>query len=165
MRYNDIKPKRSVATKQMMATRRLYDTEVKLIEKVWDMRRPRSLKSLQATLDLLWDHYGGKPGRKPTLRFGPGTKYHGTYYSFTRDTSPGQEIELAPGQRNFYVLIHEMVHALGPSQHGLRFAEVYRDLLRHDTFHDMMSTPEGELFLHYLDFEHPYHVRRAYKNR
>lgn len=165
MRLREINKTRSVATKQGMSTRRLYDTEVRLIEKIWDMRRPRSLQSLQATLDLLWDHYGGRASRKPQLRFGPGIKYHGHYYSYTTDTSPGQVIELAPGQRNFYVLIHEMVHALGPSQHGLKFAAIYRDLLRHDTFHDMMSTPEGELFLHYLDYEHPYHVRRAYRGK
>lgn len=165
MRLYEIMKPRSVATKQGMATQRLYRTEGELIEKIWDMRRPRSLLSLQATLDLLWDHYGGRPGRKPKLRFGPGTVYHGKPYSYTMDTHPGQVIELAPGERNFYVLIHEMVHALGPSQHGLKFAEIYRNLLSHGTFQDMMATPEGELFLHYLDVEHPYHVRRAYKNR
>jgi hypothetical protein len=79
------------------------------------------------------------------------------------DTHPGQVIELAPGERNFYVLIHEMVHAFGPSQHGVRFAAIYHDLLNHDTFREMMATPEGIRFLQYLQQEHPAYVRRAYR--
>ena len=54
MKIYEIKSKpRSVATKQAMATRRLYDTEIKLIEKIWDMRRPRSLKALSLQIDRM----------------------------------------------------------------------------------------------------------------
>lgn len=167
MRMREVQtPRRTAATKQAMATRRLYRTEAEIIEKIWDMRRPRSLKTLQAALDLLWDHYApilGARMRKPTLRFGPGTQYHGRPLSYTMNTYPGQVIELAPSERNFYVLIHELTHALGPSQHGVRFAQIYHDVLSHDTFREMMATPEGIRFLEYLRQEHPRYVRRAYR--
>ncbi len=167
MRMQEVTPtRRSAATKQAMATRRLYQREGEIIERIWDMRRPRSQKTLQAALDPLWDHYApilGARTRKPDLRFGPGTMYHGRPLSYTMNTCPGQVIELAPSERNFYVLIHELVHALGPSQHGVRFSRVYHDLLSHETFREMMSTPEGIRFLEYLKQEHPRFVRRAYR--
>lgn len=167
MRIQEVTPpRRSAATKQAMATRRLYRREAEIIEQIWDMRRPRSLKTLQAALDLLWDHYApilGTRTRKPDLRFGPGTQYHGRPLSYTMNTYPGQVIELSPRERNFYTLVHELVHALGPSQHGVRFAQVYHDLLSHETFREMMSTPEGIRFLEYLKQEHPQFVRRAYR--
>lgn len=157
---------RSVATKQAIATKRMYGTEKRLLEKIWDLKRPRNIKVLQATLDMLWKYFGGRPSRKPELRFGPGTKFHGRYLSYNDNTGKGgQYIELAPGERNFYVLLHELAHALGPEQHGLKFAQIYHELLKHDSFQDMIASPEGELFLHYLDVEHPYWVRRAYRNK
>ena len=160
-------PPRSVATKQAMTTSCLYRNE-DLIEQVWDMKRPRSLPALQAALDLLWDHYAERLGvrmLKPQLEFGAGVKYHGRYLSYTQGLDRGQKIVLAPGERNFYVLVHELSHALGPSQHGIRFARVYHDLLNHDTFKTIMSTPRGQEFLEYLRVEHPRQVRRIYRNR
>ena len=157
---------RSRAARQAVVTRRIYQREGELIERVWAMRRPRSLPTLQAALDLLWDHYVpvfGTRRRKPLLRFGPGVRYHGRYLSYTQDTDPGQVIELAPGERNFYVLTHELAHSLGAIEHGVRFAEIYHDLLDHETFRDMMSTEQGQRFLRYLRDEHPRFVRRAYR--
>lgn len=160
--------KRTVATKQAMVTRRLYAKERDVIEKIWDMRRRRSLKALQAALDLLWDYYAKKVGTrrsKPQLRLGPGTAYHGRNLSYTMNTYPGQVIELAPTEQNFYVLVHELTHALGPDQHGRRFAAIYRDLLSHDTFKQIMSSQQGQEFLRYLEQDHPQFVRKAYRNR
>lgn len=157
---------RSISTKQGMATRNLYKSESDMIEQIWGMRRPRSMVALQTALDMLWEHYAAVVNsrrRKPDLRFGPGTKYHGRSLSYTVDTDPGQVIELAPGERNFYVLIHELAHALGPSQHGLRFAQIYHDVLSHRTFREMMSSPEGQRFLQYLQHDHPRQVRRIYR--
>ena len=74
-------------------------------------------------------------------------------------------IELAPGGRNWYVLAHELAHALGPSEHGIGFARVYHDLLNHRTFKTIMSTPRGQEFLEYLRVEHPRQVRRIYRRR
>mgnify|MGYP003341760735 CR=1 FL=1 len=158
---------RTVATKQAMTTSRLYRNE-DLIEQVWDMKRPRSLQALQAALDLLWDHYAERLGTRmlrPELQFGPGTKYHGRHISYTQSLDRGQKTVLAPGERNFYVLVHELSHALGPSEHGIRFARVYHDLLNHDTFKTIMSTPRGQEFLEYLRVEHPRQVRRIYRRR
>ena len=158
---------RSVATKQAMATRSLYRNE-DLIEQIWDMKRPRSLPALQTALDMLWDHYSKILGArmiKPELQFGTGVKYHGRYLSFTQSLDRGQRIVLAPGERNLYVLVHELSHALGPSEHGVRFAQVYHDLLNHKTFKKMMQTPAGKQFLEYLRVEHPRQIRRIYRNR
>jgi len=103
----------------------------------------------------------------PEVQFGSGTKYHGRYLSYTIARERGQPwlIELAPGQRNFYVLIHELAHALGPVQHGVKFAEVYHDLLSHETFKDIMSSPLGQKFLTFLKSEHPEFVKKAYRSR
>ena len=166
MQANEITDRRSVATKQGMVTRRIYQKESQLIEKIWSIYRPRSLGTLRAALDLLWDYYQPRVGsqrRRPELRFGPGVQYHGKAMSYTQDQRPGQIIELAPGERNFGVLIHELAHALGAVEHGVRFAQIYHDLLKHRTFREMMSTPEGLRFLEYLKLEHPRFVRRAYR--
>jgi hypothetical protein len=166
MKIMEVTQKRTPASvPQGMATRKLYGTESAIIEKIWDMKRPRSLKTLQVAMKVLWDHYAPKykvRWKMPELRFGPGTKYHGRYLSYTY----GMEyIELAPGERNFYVLIHELVHALGAVQHGVRFAEIYHDLLTHETMRELMDNELGAKFLNFLKNEHPQYVRRAYRNR
>lgn len=170
MKISEIESKRTpVSIPQGMATKKMYSTEKQIIEKIWGMKRPRSFKSIQAAFDLLWDHYSQefnvrKP--KPLVRFGPGTKYHGRYLSYTMPLKGGmQVIELAPGERNFYVLVHELAHALGPYQHGLRFAQIYHDLLSHETFKELMSTELGQQFLQFLKQEHPAYVRKAYRDR
>jgi predicted metal-dependent hydrolase len=61
------------------------------------------------------------------------------------------------------VLVHELAHALGAIQHGVRFAQLYHDMLQHDTFKEMMSTEDGQKFMQYLKVEHPKLVRRAYR--
>jgi predicted metal-dependent hydrolase len=159
------KPPRTVATKQAMATRSLYRNEG-TIERIWGMRRPRSLKALQTALDMLWDHYSqalNSRRRKPQMSFGPGVKYGGRSISYTQDVEGGQRIVLAPGERNLYVLVHELAHALGAIEHGVRFAQIYHDMLQHDTFRELMSSPAGQEFLEYLRVEHPRRVRRIYR--
>lgn len=161
---------------QGMATKRLYQTEADLIEKIWDMKRPRSLKALQVAMKVLWDHYAPKyvPRKKmPILRFGPGTwqgpaknRDYRKYVSYTGGDYGGPEIiEFAPGERNFYILLHELVHALGAIQHGVRFAQIYHDILSHKTTREIMNTPLGAKFMNFLKSEHPKFVRRAYRNR
>jgi hypothetical protein len=158
----------SISCCRARVTRALYHTEAQIIEKIPHMIRARSLSSLQKRLDQIWHDWVTQRGSqrpKPLLRFGPGVR-HGRYrLSYTQDTDPGQVIELAPGGRNWYVLAHELAHALGPSEHGIGFARVYHDLLNHRTFKTIMSTPRGQEFLEYLRVEHPRQVRRIYRRR
>ena len=156
----------SISRKRALVTRALYHHEAQIMERIPGMVREYSQKQLQKQLDLLWaysKYYTRRP--KPILRFGPGAR-HGRYHlSYTQDIEHGQVIEMAPGGRNLYVLVHELSHALGPSEHGVRFAQVYHDLLNHKTFKKMMQTPAGKQFLEYLRVEHPRHIRRIYRNR
>jgi predicted metal-dependent hydrolase len=165
-----VKPRTPASIPQGVATRKMYGTEKQIIEKIWGMNRPRSLKNIQVAFKLLWDHYSPLYNvyrKMPEVQFGPGTKYRGRYLSYTIARERGQPwlIELAPGQRNFYVLIHELAHALGPVQHGVKFAEVYHDLLSHETFKDIMSSQLGQKFLNFLKSEHPEFVKKAYRSR
>jgi len=167
----EITQKRTPASvPQGVATRKLYGAERDVMEKIWGMNRPRSLNNLKVALKVLWDHYAPNYNvtrKMPELRFGPGVKYHGRYLSYTTAQEKGQPwmIELCPGQRNFYVLIHELVHALGPNQHGVKFAEVYHDVLSHETTKDIMGSSLGQKFLTFLKSEHPEFVKKAYRNR
>ena len=157
--------KRCLAIKQAMATRSLYQSEY-LVLNIWQMRRLRSLQFLQTVLDVLWNHYSkvfGSRLKKPKLYFGKGIKYHGRYLSYTQSLDYGQEIVLASNERNLYVLVHELSHAIGSIQHGIRFSQIYHDILQHRIFQKMMSTEDGQKFLQYLKIEHPKIVRKAYR--
>ena len=170
MKIMELTQKRTPASvPQGIATRKLYGQEKNVMEKIWGMNRPRSLNNLRVALKVLWDHYAPKYNvtkSMPEVVFGPGVKYHGRYLSYTGGDYGGPDkIELCPGQRNFYVLIHELVHALGPVQHGVKFAEVYHDLLSHKTTKDIMRSPLGQKFMTFLKNEHPEFVKRAYRNR
>ena len=171
MKITEVTQKRTpVRIPQGVVTRKMYGTETNVIEKIWGMKRPRSLNNLIVAMEVLWDHYAPKYNvtrKMPDLIFGPGTKYHGRYLSYTVARKPGQAwlIELSPGERNFYVLIHELVHALGPTQHGIKFAEIYHDLLSHKTTREIMSNPLGQMFMTFLKNEYPEFVKRAYRNR
>ena len=177
MKIMELIQKRTPASiPQGMATRKLYGTEAQIIEKIWGMKRPRSLKALQVAMKVLWDHYAPKYAsrkRMPELRFGPGTRMRPAKYrdnrshvSYTGGDYGGPDIiEFAPDERNFYVLIHELVHALGAIQHGVRFAQIYHDVLSHETTREIMNTPLGTKFMNFLKNEHPEFVKRAYRNR
>lgn len=170
MKITEVTQKRTpVRIPQGVVTRKMYGTETNVIEKIWGMKRPRSLNNLIVAMEVLWDHYAPKyqPNRKiPTLIFGPGTKFNGRYISYTGGNYGNPDlIELSPGERNFYVLIHELAHALGPTKHGIKFAEIYHDLLSHKTTREIMSNPLGQKFMTFLKNEHPKFVKRAYRNR
>ena len=166
----EIKKRTPAHIPQGMATKKMYGTEAKVLEKLWDMKRPRSYKANATLLKLLWDHYAPLYNVRramPDLEYGPGTMFGGRALSYTVTRGNGKPwlIQLAPGERNFYVLVHELVHALGPNNHGVKFAKVYHDLLSHDMFQEFMNKPLGRQFLNFLKSEHPQFVRKAYRNR
>ena len=67
-----------------------------------------------------------KPAKPiPAVVAGKGTRYNGRYYSYY----DGERIVLARNERKKFVLIHEMVHALGYDDHDEAFVEKYFELL------------------------------------
>jgi hypothetical protein len=76
----------------------------------------------------------GKP--LPKIVAGRGDRYNGRLYSYY----DGEKIVLARNERKKFVLIHELVHALGFGYHNSRFVEKYFELLVR--FHRPLPIPE-----------------------
>lgn len=109
-------------------TRRLYKFEREYFRGEPEL----PMRVLQTLAKKIWEEEGHagkylfdevKP--LPLVVSGRGTKYNGRYYSFY----DGKRIEIARTERKKYVLIHEMVHALGYDEHDCRFTKKYFDLL------------------------------------
>ena len=62
----------------------------------------------------------------PEIVAGRGTPYHGRLYSYY----DGTRIVLARNERQAFVLLHELTHALGHEDHDASFRRQYRRLLR-----------------------------------
>jgi len=114
--------------KRTLDTRRLYK-----FEKEWFRGEPNlPMKVLQELARDIWKeagyaghYYGDKVKRMPAVVAGKGTKYSGRYYSYC----DGRRVELARSERKKFVLIHEMVHALGYDDHDEDFVDKYFELL------------------------------------
>lgn len=116
--------------KRTLDTRRLYK-----FEKEWFRGEPNlPMKALQELAYDIWKeagytgyYHGDKVRPMPTVVAGKGTKYNGRYYSYC----DGERVELARNERKKFVLIHEMVHALGYGDHDEAFVDKYFELLDH----------------------------------
>lgn len=114
--------------KRTLDTRRLYK-----FEKEWFRGEPNlPMKALQELANDIWKeagytghYYGDKVKPMPAVVAGKGTKYNGRYYSYC----DGERVELARSERKKFVLIHEMVHALGYDDHDEDFVDKYFELL------------------------------------
>ena len=114
--------------KRTLDTRRLYK-----FEKEWFRGEPNlPIKVLQELAYDIWKeagytgyYHGDKVRPMPTVVAGKGTRYNGRYYSYC----DGERVELARGERKKFVLIHEMVHALGYGDHDEDFVDKYFELL------------------------------------
>ena len=103
-----------------ITTRRLYK-----FEKEYFWGEPcLPMKYLQELAQKIWESEG-KEEPLPRVVSGKGTKYSGRYFSYFY----GEKIELARSERKKFVLIHEMVHALGYDKHDSEFACKYFELL------------------------------------
>lgn len=65
-------------------------------------------------------------GPLPTIVAGRGTPYHGRLYSYCEDG----RIVLARNERQVYVLLHELTHAIGYDDHDAAFLRQYQRWLR-----------------------------------
>lgn len=114
--------------KRRRDTRRLYKFEAE-----WFRGEPSlPMNVLQELAHDIWKeaghtgHYhGDKVKPMPAVVAGKGTKYNGRYYSYC----DGERIVLARNERKKFVLIHEMVHALGYDDHDEEFVDKYFELL------------------------------------
>lgn len=82
---------------------------------------PLSILCLQIYSDLVWKHEGGS-GPPPVVK--PRRKNdESLFIGATRSGEPAT-IQLCPGHRNLWGLLHELAHALGPNDkldHGPAF--------------------------------------------
>jgi hypothetical protein len=89
--------------------------------------RKRALHFLRRLLIEIWAHESPAGKSMPELVFGHGMWYRDGFVSFCQGHS---KLELAPGQRNALILIHETAHALGYPWHNDGFIRRYLGLLR-----------------------------------
>ena len=101
-------------------TRKVYAFEDQL------PRRPAGIRSLRRLARRIWRAYHRRGNRCPAVIAGRGIPSNGTLASYCLGYT---EIVLARQHRNRMVLIHEMTHALGPRTHGIRFQNLYAELL------------------------------------
>lgn len=96
----------------------------------WEMHTFRGAKRepiarLRRLAQRVWrDQRTRKP--LPEIVAGRGTPYHGRLYSYY----DGTRIVLARNERQVFVLLHELTHALGHEDHDSRFRRQYETLLR-----------------------------------
>jgi hypothetical protein len=92
----------------------------------WATQR-RTIHFLRRRLIEIWAHESPAGKSMPELVFGKGMWYRDGFVSYCQGHS---KIELAPGQRNVLILIHEITHALGHQWHNDGFIRRYLGLLR-----------------------------------
>ena len=83
----------------------------------------RPMKDLQKKMEQIWKQY--KDSDFPILFESKGVFYCGKWLSYNLEN----EIHLAPGQRNYLTLVHEMCHAMGRDYHDRNFVDLEFDIL------------------------------------
>ena len=96
----------------------------------------RSMKDLQKKMKRIWKEY--KDSDFPILFESEGTLYCGKWMSYNMEN----EIHLAPGERDYLTLVHEMCHAMGRDYHGKNFVDLEFDILER-----IFNIDRGELEL------------------
>jgi hypothetical protein len=81
------------------------------------------MKDLQKKMKQIWKKY--KNSDFPILFESKGTLYCGKWMSYNMEN----EIHLAPGQRDYLTLTHEICHAMGRDYHGKNFVDLEFDIL------------------------------------
>jgi hypothetical protein len=145
---------RQLGARRGVMTRRIYGYEKTYLETIEKLNRPRDLGSLQRLAKKIWAEFYHGNRKIPEIRFGPGTLELGYPLSYTLGYSL---IELCPGQRNVVTLVHELVHAIGPSQHGANFAQLYYKVLE-----KYLPVAIRKKVYQYLVKEHSQLMRKVY---
>lgn len=107
-------------------TRWVYNLEAGVFRANKLADRQRSFKQLDKMLHDIWA-VESRPGvTRPRMVYGPGVRHGAAMVSYCLGVT---YIEMAPRQRNYLTLIHEVVHALGVTRHGKKFIARYFPLL------------------------------------
>ena len=114
--------KHDSAAKRAVITRRFYLFEEECIPMGPDV----SIYRLRRLAKRIWRDNTNRRDRCPEIIAGNGTKQSGRWISYCEGRC---KIVLARHERRTPVLIHEMVHALGPETHGKRFEKRYFALM------------------------------------
>ena len=117
---------KSIRARQAALTREWYAYERKNIKPGLDT----PIAKLRELGERVWRENTGRRDRCPTIIAGKGIKQSGRYLSYCEGRS---KIVFARHERRIPVLIHEMVHALGPETHGRRFRRLFFDLMKRYT--------------------------------
>lgn len=110
----------SALAKRRNDTRRLYRFE----EESLRAKPILPMATLIKTANRIWEKDGR--GDLPPIVAGRGDFYNGRLYSYY----DGEKIVLARNERRKFVLIHEIVHALGHDNHDAAFVNKYHKLLQ-----------------------------------
>lgn len=145
---------RQLRARRGVMTKRVYGYEDSYLSTIKKLGKQRDLGSLMRFANKIWsEHYTGNR-KLPEIRFGPGTREYGYPLSYTEGFSL---IELAPGQRNSLTLTHELIHAIGPSEHGANFVRLYYQVLE-----KYLPLKVRKQVYQYLVKEHSSLMRRVY---
>ena len=96
----------------------------------------RSMKDLQKKMEQIWKEY--KDSDFPILFESKGTLYCGKWMSYNMEN----EIHLAPCERDYLTLTHEICHAMGRDYHDKKFVDLEFDILER-----IFNIDRGELEL------------------
>lgn len=114
-----MKKQKNTLAKRRSDTRKLYRFE----EKILRGQPVLPIGQLRKIGTRIWAKHG--KGAAPEIVAGRGDFYNGRLYSYY----DGDKIVLARNERRKFVLVHEMVHALGHDHHDERFVRKYHKLL------------------------------------
>lgn len=107
--------------KQRLFTRRLYN-----FEEVFFRGKPTlKMATLRKLAVRVWKDEGRDIAKLPRISGGKGVRYNGRYYSYC----DGEDIVLVRNERRKFVLLHELVHAMGYDYHNRPFTRKYLELL------------------------------------
>ncbi len=113
------------AARRAAETRLLYSFEVARLRDR-ELLKIRSIGALRRFAARVWELEKPKrPGPTPEIMAGTGTKQSGRYLSYCQ----GHRIVLARHERNRLVLLHELIHAVGFTTHGVGFRKRYFKVL------------------------------------
>ena len=118
-----------IQTRNLYRFEEIYFLKTKIFEQ-------RSMKDLQKKMEKIWRKY--KSSDFPILFKSKGVLYGKKWLSYNVEN----EIHLAPRQRDYLTLTHEICHALGHDNHDKKFVDLEFDILE-----EFFNINRGELEL------------------
>jgi hypothetical protein len=153
-RSHRLKKRRRI--RKSIGTNHVYRYEENVLYNIKRLAQQRSIGTLINIARKIWDKFYKGSRKMPTIRFGKGDTSLGYPLSYTEGYSL---IELAPGQQDILTLIHELVHAIGPSLHGPSFTKLYYEILKDYLPKAVQKEVYDELVLRHGEKLKPYYKK------